>query len=366
MVDINEHSDFIPRRKDLVGMTRRELEDYFRSLVEKPYRAKQILKWIYQSRLSDFEPMTDMPIPLRAKLSEHAKMGRLEIAKKVTDPDGASKLLYRLNDGHHIEAVHIPAESRETVCLSTQVGCSLGCAFCATGSMGFMRNLNSNEIIGQLVGIEEELGITITNVVFMGMGEPLLNLPEVIKALELFADDCAFGIGHRRVTVSTVGIPKKIDELLGTGLKLRLAVSLNAPNNDLRHKLMPKAAEIAPIGRILRSASEFAIQTGRWFTVEYVLIKDVNDGLERADKLAELLLDLPCKVNLIEYNQIPGLPFKSPGQDAVLKFQSYLLAAGITATLRESKGRKISGACGMLRYATEAGEICQSGSVSHL
>ncbi len=344
----------IPERKELLGTTGEEFEKLFDSLGERPFRAGQILKWVYRQRLRDFEPMTDMPIPLRAKLAEIAKIGRLDIAERKTSGDAATKLLFRLGDGQLIEAVHIPSGDRNTACLSTQVGCALGCRFCATGTMGFERNLSSGEIVGQLIGLEEELGVSMTNIVFMGMGEPLLNFTEVMRALKIFSDDCAFGFGHRRVTISTIGIPDKIDELRRSSQKPKLAISLNAPDDKLRAELMPKAAEIANVAEILDSASEFAKKTGRWFTVEYVLLGGVNDSVEQADLLAERLHPLPCKVNLIKYNPIPGLPFKRPSDGTVTRFQGYLLEAGITATLRESRGQSISGACGMLRSARSA------------
>jgi len=337
-----------PERKDILGSTRVELEDYFAALGEKPFRAKQILKWIYRRRLRDFEPMTDMPLPLRAKLAETAKIGRLRIADRASSPDGATKLLFELHDGMKIEAVHIPTDDRETACLSTQVGCGLGCRFCATAKMGFIRNLTPGEIVGQFIGLEETLGVSLSNVVFMGMGEPLLNLQSVLSAINILTDDCAFGLGHRRIIVSTIGIPDKIEELLESGLKPKLAISLNAPDDELRAEIMPEASKIASISEILETASRFATETARWFTVEYVLLGGVNDTLDYADRLAELVLPLPCKVNLIRYNPIRGLQFKSPLEEAVTKFQAYLLSAGVTATLRQSRGQSISAACGQL------------------
>ncbi|MCK5832978.1 23S rRNA (adenine(2503)-C(2))-methyltransferase RlmN [bacterium] len=338
----------IPERIDLLGLARPQLEDLFASLGEKPFRAKQLLKWIYRHRFRDFEPMTDMPIPLRARLAENFSIGRLKIAEKITSSDGATKLLFTLNDNTLIEAVHIPAEERNTACLSTQVGCKMTCRFCATGKLGFKRNLTSGEIVGQFLSLEEELGIKLSNVVLMGMGEPLQNLDEVIKALDIFSDDNAIALGHRRVTLSTVGIPDKIDELLQSGMKPKLAISLNAPDDKLRSHLMPKASKISPIRDILLAASQYANMTARWFTVEYVLLKDVNDSLSHADRLAELLFDLPCKINLIRYNEVPGLGFSTPTNTSVEKFLSYLCSAGLTATLRQSKGQKISAACGQL------------------
>ncbi len=339
----------IPERYELIGLTYNDLIEYFNAIGEKPYRAKQLLKWAYKSRLRDFEPMTDMPIPLRGKLAERAQLGRLKVVDVAKSRDGATKLALGLSDGNIIEAVHIPSAERDTACISSQVGCAFECKFCATGGAGFVRNLDSSEIIGQFIALEEYLGKSMTNVVFMGMGEPLQNLEQVCRVLELFADDNAFGLGHRRVTLSTVGIPKKIKELLKTGLKPKLAISLNAPDDELRRLLMPRAAQIANITEILEAASRYATQTGRWFTVEYVLMRGVNDTLSHADILAHSIHDLPCKVNLITYNSFQGSRYSAPSHDAVTKFQGYLLSAGITATLRESKGQSISAACGMLR-----------------
>ncbi len=342
----------IPERYDLLGLTQDDLIHYFKSLGEKSFRAKQFLKWAYRFRLRDFEPMTDMPIPLRAKLAERAKIGRLKIAEAVKSDDGATKLALELEDGHVVEAVHIPAGNRDTACISSQVGCAYKCKFCATGEIGFIRNLNSGEIVGQLLALEEHLGVSMTNIVFMGMGEPLNNLEQVMRVLELLADDNAFGLGHRRVTISTVGIPKKIKELQKSGLKPKLAISLNAPNDDLRKVLMPRASKIATIVEILEAASRYAINTGRWFTVEYVLIRGVNDSISHADILAQIIHDMPCKVNLIAYNAYSGGQYLPPVPEAVTKFQGYLMSAGITATLRESKGESISAACGMLYRST--------------
>ncbi len=342
----------IPPRRELIGLTQSDLERFFAEIGERPFRAKQILKWIYRFRLRDFEPMSDMPIPLRVKLAESCAIGRLRIAGKISSRDGATKLLFRLDDGASVEAVHIPAEDRHTACLSTQVGCALGCSFCATGTMGFIRNLTAAEIVGQFLGIEEALDVKLTNVVLMGMGEPLLNLGAVIPALDLFSDDNALALGHRRVTLSTVGIPAKIDELLDSGMKPKLAISLSAPDDALRARLMPSAAKIAPIGEILRAASRYANLTARWFTVEYVLLRGVNDSLAHADKLSALLLELPCKVNLIRYNEVAGLGFKAPEDDTVDRFIGYLCAAGLTATIRQSKGDNISAACGQLASKT--------------
>ncbi|HHS51039.1 MAG TPA: 23S rRNA (adenine(2503)-C(2))-methyltransferase RlmN [candidate division Zixibacteria bacterium] len=338
----------IPKRLDLLGLPREELEKMFFGIGERPFRAKQILKWIYRHRFRDFEPMTDMPIPLRVRLAEDCSIGRLKVADKAASPDGATKLAFALDDGAIVEAVHIPAEGRHTACLSTQVGCALGCKFCATGAMGFVRNLTSREIVGQLLGVEEELGIELTNVVLMGMGEPLMNFEAVSWALDLFSDDNALALGHRRTTLSTVGIPAKIDELLESGLKPKLAISLNAPNDKLRAQIMPEAVKIASIAEILDSASRYATATARWFTVEYVLLGGVNDSITHADALAELLIERPCKVNLIKYNPVEGKEFHAPKDADVENFLGYLCSAGLTATLRQSKGAGISAACGQL------------------
>ena len=338
----------IPSRKDLVGLTKEDFEAYFGEIGEPKFRAKQILKWIYRFRVRDFEPMTNIPIPLRSKLAECCSIGRLKIAESLKSSDGATKFVISLDDGERIEAVYIPSENRHTACISTQVGCELACRFCATGSMGFTRNLDAGEIVGQFLLIEEALGIKLTNVVFMGMGEPLLNFDAVIAATEIFSDEYALALGHRRMTISTVGIPKKIDDLLKTGLKPKLAISLNAPDDKLRAKIMPKAAKIASIADILDAASRYALKTARWFTVEYVLLSGINDSLDHADRLAELLSDMPCKVNLIRYNAVKDSGFKSPRGEDIVYFKGYLSAAGITVTQRSSKGRSVAGACGQL------------------
>lgn len=320
----------------------------FEKMGEKKFRAEQMMKWLYRHRVRDFEFMTDISIPLRAKLARDYSIGRLEIADILESKDKTAKFLFKLEDDYNIESVRIPTEERETACISSQVGCLLGCRFCATASMGFKRNLSSNEIIGQFIGMEESLETSFSNVVFMGMGEPMLNLDEVIKAIEILIDDCAIGLGHRKIVVSTVGIPEKIETLRKTELKPRLAISLNAPNEKIRKSLMPKASAIASIDNILNSASEYSIHTARWFTIEYVLIKSVNDSIEQAMELSRLIKDRPCKVNLIRHNRIENCPFNAPSQETAIEFMSTLLSEGITATIRESRGEADSAACGQL------------------
>lgn len=338
----------IPKRLELLGLTRKNFENYFSEIGEKPFRAKQLLKWIYRFRVRDFEDMTDMPIPLRTRLAESAKIGRSKVAEKIVSSDGVMKLLLELVDKNYIETVAIPTDDRITACLSTQVGCAFGCGFCATGKLGFIRNLTAGEIVGQFIALEEELKIEISNVVFMGMGEPLSNLESTLAVCDLLSDNCALALGNRRITISTIGIPEKIKELRNSGLKPKLAISLNAPDDKTRKLIMPKAAKIASIAQILEEASRYAIDTARWFTIEYVLISGVNDSLECADKLARLAIRYPCKVNLIGFNEIAGAYYKRPSEKDILKFQSYLLTAGVTATVRNSKGSSICASCGQL------------------
>ncbi len=339
-------------RVEIMGIPTDRLGEWFESVGERRFRAKQVAKWIYDKEVFDFERMTDLPKPLRAFLAEHAKISLPEVVEVARADDGAAKFLFELDDGKKTEAVYIPDPSRDrhTVCLSCQVGCRWGCRFCATGRLGFMRNLSSTEIIGQLFHLRSYIrlgGHKLSNVVFMGMGEPLDNTEAVLDAIKVILSDYGFGLGHRRVLVSTAGIPEGIRALMESGLKPKLAISLNAPNNELRSRIMP-INERYPIESWIGLVEEYANYCRRWVTFEYVLFDGVNDSLTHADELVRLIKDLPAKVNLIPYNEVEGAEFSPPDERKVLRFQSYLLSNGIVATIRKSKGGDVCGACGQL------------------
>ncbi len=339
-------------KKELFGIPPDELGHFFESIGEKRFRAKQICKWIYSHDVFDPMAMTDLPMALRDWLSENAKFTLPEVVELAKSEDGAVKFLLKLSDGELVETVYIPnpEQKRHTVCLSSQIGCKFGCRFCATGMMGFRRNLSSTEIVGQLYiarNYIRDTGNQLTNVVFMGMGEPLDNLDEVLRAIKVMLSGVGFGLGHRRILISTIGIPDGIEKIIGSGLKPKLAISLNAPDDQLRARLMP-ATKKYPISSWLPLVPKYAEYSRRWVTFEYVMFDGINDSLIHANELVKLIKGLPAKVNLIPYNEVDGVDLKPPDRRMVLRFQSYLLANGIVATIRYSKGKDISGACGQL------------------
>ena len=335
-------------KKNLLGLTREELEQFVVSLGQKPFRSRQIMKWIYAKGASDFDVMTDISVPLRDKLKEVACIGGIDTLERISSPDGSVKYAFRLSDGNIIESVLIFDAPRVTVCLSSQVGCPLGCLFCATGRAGFVRNLTSGEIVDQIIQIKKDIpGKRITNLVFMGMGEPLLNYDNLTRALRVITSDFGLSIGARHINVSTVGIPDRMRALADDGFRVKLAISLNATTNETRSRLKP-INEKYSIEKLLSAASYFAHRSKRWVTFEYVLIKGMNDSIEDASRLAGLIEDIPSKVNLIPYNPIEGVDLCPPSLEVVERFQRILLDNHITATIRFSKGTAISAACGQL------------------
>ena len=344
--------DASDKKFELFGIPPDKLAEKFEEIGERKFRAKQIMKWLYAHDVFDFYQMTDIPVELRAWLSENASITLPETAEVARSEDGSAKFLFRLSDGKLVESVYIPDKNRDkhTICVSSQVGCKFGCKFCATGKLGFSRNLSSTEIIGQIYEVKkyiEQGGNNLTNIVFMGMGEPLDNLDAVVDSIKVLTADVGFGIGHRKILVSTVGIPEKIEKLMTSGVKPKLAISLNAPNNRLRSKIMPISKKY-PIESLFPLVQKYYKYSKRWVTFEYVMFAGVNDSLKFADELVRSIKDLPVKVNLILFNEVDGINFKRPDDRIVLRFQSYLLANSIVATIRQSKGRDISGACGQL------------------
>ncbi len=339
-------------KKELMGIPPEELGELLVALGHKKFRGKQISKWLYSNSIHDPEKMTDIPRTLRTWLKENCRITLPEIIEVARSDDGATKFLMQLEDNELTETVYIPdlENDRNTACISTQVGCRFKCAFCATGTLDFHRNLSSTEIIGQLYLTRDyirESGVELTNIVIMGMGEPLDNLEQVIRALKVMLSDTGFGIGHRRVLISTIGIPDGIKTLMQTGLKPKLAISLNAADDKLRTKLMPINKRY-PIASWINLTDEYAKYSHRWVTFEYVMIENVNDSLIHADQVVKLIKGRPAKVNLINLNTVDGLPFKPTSKKNMLRFQSYLLSNSIVATIRKSKGQDVSGACGQL------------------
>lgn len=326
-------------------------------LGQPKFRAAQLWQWVWQKLERDFDKMTNLSKDFREKLNEKAVVRLPAVVKKSVSKDGTTKLLLESGDGSRIETVLIPAlnkagETRWSQCLSTQAGCPMKCAFCATGKMGFQRNLSMGEILGQVLIGKELLKDfrpdkpVLRNLVFMGMGEPLLNLGALIPALEVLGDERAANFSPRRMTVSTCGVEKGLEKLGESGLAY-LAVSLHAPNQSLREKIMPRAARWN-LDDMLKALAEYPLKTRERITFEYLLLGGVNDSLEHAKELTRVLSHVKGKLNLIVYNPVEGLPFKAPKAEDVEAFQKYLCDRNITAILRKSRGADIEAACGQL------------------
>ena len=331
---------------DLKSLTHEQLEEFLSELGKEKYRAKQILRWIYQRHVTDFAQMTDLAKQFRSQLEERATISSWQPEMVETSNDGTRKYLFRLDDGESIEAVKIPMdEDRATLCISTQVGCAMGCQFCMTGTFGLARNLRPEEIVNQVCAALQDGPIG--NIVLMGMGEPLHNLDNVVTALKIFYLDDGLGYGTRRVTLSTCGLIPEIGEL-SRRIKVHLAVSLNATTDEVRSQLMPVNRRY-PLAELMRACQDYAQHTKQRVTFEYILIGGVNDSIADAKRLVKLLHGVRSKVNLIAYNEHAGADFKAPTGESVKAFQSYLLQRDVVATLRASKGQDISAACGQLK-----------------
>jgi len=338
---------------NLLGMPKTELEAFFVGLGEKPYRARQILKWIYQHGVSDIDVMTDLSKSLRTTLKETACVNPPVEEARQDSVDGTVKWLFSSGSGQAVETVFIPETARGTLCISSQVGCALDCAFCATGAQGFNRNLTAAEIIGQVWHANQQLPPrsngepAVTNVVFMGMGEPLANYRNLVPVLDLLLSDWSFGLSRRRVTVSTSGIVPHIDKL-GDDCNVALAVSLHAPNDQLRNSLVP-INKLHPIDELLDACWRYAKKhSNRFITFEYVMLRDVNDSLENADELAALIKGKPAKVNLIPFNPFTGNEFTCSSAATIRLFQERLRNLNVVATTRKTRGDDIDAACGQL------------------
>ena len=334
-----------------------ELEHTLAELGEPPFRARQVWQWIWQKQCSDFSGMTNLSQALRRQLNERFVLIRPRTELVKTSRDGTVKFLLRLADGSGVETVLIPEKDHYTQCLSTQVGCPLGCTFCSTGRMGFRRSLTSGEILGQVLVARRYLEDTrknmgLRNIVYMGMGEPLLNWPQVKKSLEILGDPLALNFSHRRITVSSVGIPGKLQEFAETGLG-SLAVSLHAPNQALRARIMPGAASLMSLEALLQTLQGLPLKARQRVTVEYVLLGGVNDTLQQARELNRLLSFLRCKINLIAYNPDSEAKYRAPEPEQILAFERYLWDKGQTVHLRKSKGADIQAACGQLAEESE-------------
>jgi len=338
---------------NLLGSSQTDLEKFLVARSEKPFRARQIMQWIYQRDIDDFDEMTDLSKSLRTQLKEEAEIASPKVQAKYKSKDGCVKWLFSSGLGQAVETVFIPESDRGTLCISSQVGCALDCSFCATGAQGFNRNLSSAEIIGQVRYAIRDLPRrsngepAVTNVVFMGMGEPLANYRNVVSVLEILVSDWSYGISRRRVTVSTSGIVPHINKL-ADDCNVALAVSLHAPTDDLRDQIVP-INKLHPIKTLLEACWQYAEKRSRRFiTFEYVMLRDVNDSIEQANQLVSLLKGKPAKVNLIPFNPFPGTEFKRSSVESIRHFQSRLRERGLIATTRKTRGDDIDAACGQL------------------
>ncbi len=333
-------------------LSREDLQSRLSELGLKKYRADQILKWMYSRYAASFDEMTNIAKPERQLLASHFFIPTPQIITTESSADGTRKFLFRLEDNHTVESVLIPDKGRQTLCISSQVGCQQACLFCLTGRGGFLRNLSAYEITDQVLDVSHILfregARGVTNIVLMGMGEPLANLEEVLKALRVITAEYGLNFSPRRVTVSTDGLVPEMGKLGKSGIKVNLAVSLNATTDEVRSTIMPVNRRYA-IEELLRACKRYPLEPRRRITFEYVLLKGMNDSAADAHRLAGLLRGIRCKVNLIPFNPFPGSEFGRPDDVAVRRFQKILLDHHYTAPVRESRGRDISAACGQLR-----------------
>jgi 23S rRNA (adenine2503-C2)-methyltransferase len=340
---------------NLLGMNRQQMEAFLSTMGEKPFRAVQLQKWIHQQGVTDFDQMTNISKILREKLKEVAEVRPPQIRECFDSSDGCYKWIVEVESGSGVEMVFIPEAGRGTLCISSQAGCSLDCSFCATGKQGFNSDLTAAEIIGQLWLANRELGCfasqavrRITNVVMMGMGEPLLNFGNVMDSLSTMLDDNCYGLSKRRVTVSTSGVVPGIRRMREF-TDVSLALSLHAPNDELRSELVPLNRRY-PISEVLASVKDYmaSLQDSRVVTIEYILIAGVNDLRQHARELAELLRQVPCKINLIPFNPFDGSTYSRSSNNAISTFRKMLQDAGYTVTIRTTRGDEIGAACGQL------------------
>jgi 23S rRNA (adenine2503-C2)-methyltransferase len=338
-----------PRPTDLAELERSALEAALVERGHEAFRAGQMFRWIYRRGVTDLAAMTDLSLELRGRLADEFVLTTPTLAHRETSTDGTEKFLLRLADGRHIESVFIPDTPSMTFCISTQVGCAMACAFCLTGKMGLVRNLTAGEITGQVRVLAGALGMRerAFNIVLMGMGEPLHNYDETMKALRMLADPQGFALPPRRVTLSTVGLLPALERLATEPVMPNLAISLHAPNDLVRGELVPLNKKYG-VNQIIAACRRFPLQQRRRITFEYVLLAGVNDSPQDAKQLAKLLARVKSKVNLIPLNAAPGIPFERPSDEAIDRFAKILADSGLLVSVRKSRGRDIRAACGQL------------------
>ncbi|QTH72531.1 bifunctional tRNA (adenosine(37)-C2)-methyltransferase TrmG/ribosomal RNA large subunit methyltransferase RlmN [Pseudoalteromonas xiamenensis] len=343
------------KKINLLDLNREGMRELFSSFGEKPFRADQVMKWIYHFGVDNFDDMSNLNKKLRATLIEKCEIKAPEIAVKQVASDGTIKYALRLEGGQEVESVWIPEKDRATLCVSSQVGCALECTFCSTAQQGFNRNLKVSEIIGQVWRVATDIGLyndstrrPITNVVMMGMGEPLLNLNNVVPAMELMMDDWAFGLSKRRVTLSTSGVVPALD-LLKEKIDVALAISLHAPNNPLRDEIVPINKKY-PIEEFLAACRRYidGSKANKDVTIEYVMLQGINDSTDHAHELVQVLKGTPSKINLIPFNPFPGSDYQRSSNSRIDRFSKVLQEAGLTCIVRRTRGDDIDAACGQL------------------
>lgn len=339
-------------KKDIRGLSQEALINFFKENGEQAFRAKQVYQWLWQKSASSFDEMTNLSKSTRALLDEHFEFKLLEVDLMQRSSDGTIKNAVKLHDGALVESVLIPTDKRITACVSSQVGCSLDCTFCATASLKRMRNLGPDEIYDQVVVIDRQgkefFGRPLTNIVFMGMGEPLLNYTNVLSAIEKITDPKGLGLSPKRITLSTIGVPKLIKKMADDGVKFNLAISLHSAIEEKRAKLMPLAHRSATLADLRESLQYWYRETGRGVTFEYVIWRGINDAEKDALALAKFCGAIPTKVNIIQYNPIDNGPYTQASQEAVDMYKEILESKGIIATIRHSRGQDIDAACGQL------------------
>jgi 23S rRNA (adenine2503-C2)-methyltransferase len=349
--------------QSLLGMTPGEVEALIKEMGEPGFRAKQVVEWTFVRRVADIEAMTNLPKALRERLKERLVTRSMSIATVSGSADTTRKFLLKLHDGRYVETVLIPANpalyggksDRRTLCVSSQVGCAYDCKFCASGLAGFTRNLTAGEIVEQIVQVEAHTGERVDNLVFMGMGEPLANFSNLVKAIEILNAEWGIGIGARHMTVSTSGLAPQIHKLADFPLQIRLAISLHGASDPVRDQIMPVNRKY-PLAELFQALEAWNAKRKQFLTFEFILIEDVNDSLDQARMLAKRARSVNAKVNLIPYNTVDGLPWKRPSEQRQEVFLEVLTSAGVTATLRREKGHDIAAACGQLRLKQETSE----------
>lgn len=345
------------KKIDIRKLSKTELIEAVEEMGEKPFRGKQIYEWLWSKRARSFDEMTNLSQDFRKRLKEKFEIYFITIADKQISSDGTIKYAFKLREGHVVEGVLIPTENRTTACISSQVGCSLACAFCATGQLKLMKNLEAYEIYDQVAEIYKDAEILqskpLQNIVYMGMGEPLLNYKNMLTSTERIADDIGLGMSPKRITVSTAGIAKMIAKLGDDNVRFNLALSLHAANDEKRSKIMP-INESNSLESLAEALIHFYKKTGTRVTYEYIVFKDFNDSLQDAAELAEFCRIIPCKVNLIEYNPVEGVDFERASPERMNAFINYLESQNIIVNVRRSRGKDIDAACGQLANKNNA------------